>query len=72
MSLGVIHLRPDQHATYIVNNEFNYYVFLEQNSSVTFKSKVAGATIYIRRNIWGPGSMNIDCNVNMGSIGVAP
>ena len=73
MCLGVIHLRPDQHATYIVNNVFNYYVFLEKNSSITFKSKYAGATISIKRNVWGPGNINIECNVNMeASIGVAP
>ena len=41
-ALGVIHLRPGQNATYVVANQFNYYLYMEPNSSVTFQSKTAG------------------------------
>ena len=65
-------LRENQQATYVVNTNFPYYLYLSAGSSVTFKSKT-GNQIVLEKNIWGPGSMNMSCDILMkASIGVAP
>jgi len=69
---GVIIIQPKQKVTFVVNKDFNYYLQMSEGSSVTFKSK-NGETININKKIWGPGSLNLSCNVNVkADIGVAP
>ncbi|ETO27795.1 AIG1 family protein [Reticulomyxa filosa] len=69
---GVITLAPGQKATYNVAKDFSYYVSLGEGSVITFKSQTGNA-ININKNIWGNGSININCSVNLNaSIGVSP
>ncbi|ETO10812.1 hypothetical protein RFI_26565, partial [Reticulomyxa filosa] len=69
---GVITLAPGQKATYNVAKDFNYYVSLGEGSAITFKSQTGNA-INVNKNIWGNGSININCSVNLNaSIGVPP
>ncbi len=73
-SRNFIQLKENQHATYIVRDAFDYYLYLSSNSSATFRSITPGGTIKIRKNIWGPGSIKFDGGniVMQASIGVAP
>ena len=69
---GVIVLKQNQHATYVVHSDFNYYVQLSAGSSIEFKSKF-GKTININYNIWGPGNIKLSGNATMkASMGVSP
>lgn len=52
---GVIYLKPNQHATFLVSCDFNYYVVTSQNSSLTLKSKTGNA-INVNYNIWEKGT----------------
>ena len=46
---------------------------MEADSSATFSSVTAGATITLNYNIWGPGNININANVTMNAnIGSPP
>ncbi len=47
---------------------------LSPNSSATLKPLTPGGTIKIKKNIWGPGTLNLDGgNIVMeASLGVAP
>ena len=66
-------LQENQQATYIVNEVFDYYLFLNKGSSVTFKAANPSKSIILRKNIWGPGNVTIDGgNVTVGDLGVAP
>lgn len=73
MSNNWIHIKPNQKVTYIVNGSFDYYLYMEVGSSVTFKGKNDGSYI-ISKNIWGPGSVIFgggSVTIN-ASIGVMP
>merc|ERR1712129_465355 len=56
----------------VVNGNFNYYVQLALNSSITFHSR-NGQNINVNYNLWGPGTTNICANTTFnGPIGCAP
>ncbi len=66
-------LKENQQATYIVNGVFDYYLYMSKGSSVTFKPADPSKTIYIKKNIWGPGNVTFGGNVHIqGDLGVAP
>ncbi len=65
-------LKEFQQATFIVNLVFDYYLYMSKGSSVTFNPADPSKTIYIKKNIWGPGNVTFGGNVTVGSLGVAP
>ena len=65
-------IKPNQKATYKVNDKFPYYLQMGQGSTVTIDSN-NGGPVTIEKNIWGPGNLVFKCNVTMnGSIGSLP